>query len=45
VGSIAQQPILTNAFIFLPVLIAFLLGAVLYRVSVKGRAENPEPAK
>lgn len=35
VDSIAQQPILTNALIFLPVMFAFLLGAVLYRASTK----------
>jgi hypothetical protein len=45
VGSIAQQPILTNAFIFLPVLVALLLGAILYRVSLKRREDSPEDAK
>lgn len=45
VGSIAQQPFLANAFIFLPILVAFLLGAVLYRVSTKRRAGNTEAPK
>jgi hypothetical protein len=45
VGSIAQQPILANAFIFLPILIAFLLGAVLYRASTKRRADSSELAE
>ncbi|MDA4127416.1 MAG: hypothetical protein OK452_09510 [Thaumarchaeota archaeon] len=39
VANIAQQPILTNAVIFLPILVAFLLGAVLYRASTKRRAD------
>lgn len=45
VGNIAQQPILTNAIIFLPVLVAFLLGAVLYRASTKRRVNTTEDAK
>ncbi len=38
VYSIAHQSALSNAVVFVPVLVAFLLGAVLYRVSTKGRA-------
>ena len=45
VDSIAQQPILTNAIIFLPVLFAFLLGAVLYRASTKREGVTTEDAK
>jgi hypothetical protein len=45
VGSIAQQPVLTNAIIFLPVLFAFLLGAVLYRASTRREGNAPEEAK
>ncbi|MDA4127128.1 MAG: hypothetical protein OK452_08020 [Thaumarchaeota archaeon] len=44
VGNIAQQPILANAIIFLPVLVAFLLGAVLYRASTKRRGEASDEA-
>jgi len=44
VGSIAQQPIIANAIVFLPVLVAFLLGAVLYRASRKGRGDASEEA-
>jgi hypothetical protein len=44
--SIAQQPLVSNAEIFAPVLVAFLLGAFLYRVAVQERqrseGENPE---
>ena len=39
-ASIAQQPIVSNAEIFVPVLVAFLLGAFLYRVAVQER-ERP----
>jgi hypothetical protein len=35
--NIAQQPIVSNAEILVPVLVAFLLGAFLYRVTVKER--------
>jgi hypothetical protein len=45
VDSIAQQPILTNAVIFLPILFAFLLGAVLYRASTKREGNTTEEAK
>lgn len=45
VDSIAQQPILTNAIIFLPVLFAFLLGAALYRASTKRDGDTTEEAK
>jgi hypothetical protein len=45
VDSIAQQPILTNAFILLPVLFAFLLGAVIYRASMKREGNTTEEAK
>jgi hypothetical protein len=44
VANIAQQPVLTNIIIFIPVFIAFLLGAVLYRVSTKRRVDNSEAA-
>lgn len=33
--SIAQQPLVSNAVILVPVLLAVLLGAVLYRASVR----------
>ena len=36
-ASIAKQPIVSNAEILAPVLIAFLLGAFLYRVAVQER--------
>jgi hypothetical protein len=39
VDSIANQPLLSNAVILVPVLIAFLLGAFLYRVSTRSRGE------
>lgn len=39
-ASLAQQPLLTNAIIFVPVLVAFLLGAVLYVASTRGRADG-----
>ncbi|HEV2227293.1 MAG TPA: hypothetical protein VGR56_10885 [Nitrososphaerales archaeon] len=42
VDSIAQQPVLTNAFILLPVLFAFLLGAVIYRASMKREGNTVE---
>lgn len=45
VESISQQPILTNAITFLPVLFAFLLGAFLYRASTKREAKTTEEAK
>lgn len=40
--SIAQQPLLSNAVIFVPVLVAFLLGAVLYRASRRNEADSVE---
>ena len=39
-ASIAQQPIVSNAEVFAPVLVAFLLGAFLYRIVVQER-ERP----
>jgi hypothetical protein len=42
VANIAQQPVLTNAIIFLPVLVAFLLGAVLYRASMKRGGDDAQ---
>lgn len=45
VDNIAQQPILTNAFILLPVLFAFLLGAVIYRASAKRQGNTTEKAE
>jgi hypothetical protein len=38
--SIAQQPLLSNAVIFVPVLVAFLLGAILYQASNRNRKES-----
>jgi hypothetical protein len=40
--SIAQQPLLSNAVIFVPVLVAFLLGAVLYRASRRNETDSVE---
>jgi hypothetical protein len=40
IDNIARQPLLSNAVIFVPVLLAFLLGAFLYRVSIRDR-ERP----
>ena len=40
--SIAQQPLLSNAVIFVPVLVAFLLGALLYRVSRRNETDSVE---
>jgi hypothetical protein len=37
VEKIAQQPPLSNAVILVPVLVAFLLGAFLYRLSIRDR--------
>jgi hypothetical protein len=45
VDNIAQQPILTNAIIFLPVLFAFLLGAVIYRASIKREGNLKDETK
>jgi len=45
VANIAQQPVLSNAIIFLPVLVAFLFGAVIYRASTKRKADGTEEAK
>jgi len=36
-ANIPQQPIMSNAEILVPVLVAFLLGAFLYRVTMKER--------
>lgn len=38
--SIAQQPIASNAEILAPILVAFLLGAFLYRVAVQERERS-----
>ena len=38
--SIGQQPLLSNAVIFVPVLVAFLLGAILYQASNRNRKES-----
>ncbi len=40
--SISQQPLLTNAVVLVPLLVAFLLGAVLYR---KSNRDREEPSK
>jgi len=37
VQSITQQPLLTDSVVFVPVLVAFLLGALLYRASSRGK--------
>ena len=39
VESMAQQPFLSNAVILVPVLVAFLLAAFLYRLSVRNREQ------
>lgn len=39
-ASIPQQPPLSNAIILVPVLLAFLLGTVLYRASAHDREET-----
>jgi hypothetical protein len=39
--SILTQPPLTSGFILLPILVAFLLGAILYRTSGPGVREKP----
>ncbi len=41
VESIPHQPLLIDALVFVPVLVAFLLGAVLYRASYRNR-EHPD---
>ena len=41
-SSVATQPFSSNAIIFIPVLVAFLLGALLFRASVSGKAESSE---
>jgi hypothetical protein len=40
--SISQQPLLSNTVIFVPVLLAFLLGAVLYRASNRSKSKSDE---
>jgi hypothetical protein len=43
IDSIAQQPVLTNAVVLLPVVVAILLGAMLYAASARNRArESPD---
>ena len=42
IDSLATQPILSNAVILVPVLVAFLLGAFLYRISIRERAAAEE---
>lgn len=42
IASIAQQPPLSNAVIFVPVIVAFLLGAILYRTSSRSKEETSE---
>jgi len=42
IDSLATQPLLSNAVILVPVLVAFLLGAFLYRISVRERAAAVE---
>jgi len=43
-ANIPQQPIVSNAEILVPVLIAFLLGAFLYRVTVRERERSDAEA-
>jgi hypothetical protein len=40
--SITQQPFLSNAVILVPVILAFLLGAVLYRTSMRSKTNSDE---
>jgi hypothetical protein len=40
IDSISQQPLLSTTIILIPVLVAFFLGAFLYRVSVRDREER-----
>ncbi len=40
-SNLAQQPMLSDAIVFLPVLVAFIVGAILYRAS----SRNREPAE
>jgi hypothetical protein len=43
INNIAGQPVLTNAVVLLPVVVAILLGAMLYAASSRSRAkESPE---
>jgi len=42
--NITQQPIVSNAEILAPVLVAFLLGAFLYRVTVREREKSDAEA-
>ncbi len=44
VNSIAQQPALSNAFLLIPVFAAFLVGALVYRVSNGSNRESEESA-
>ena len=43
-SAISQQPTILNALILMPVLAAFLLGAILYRVSSRGEEPAGEGA-
>ena len=38
IDNIASQPAISNAVIIVPILVAFLLGAVLYRVSMREKS-------
>ncbi len=42
VASIAHQPLVSNAVILVPLLVAFLLGAILYRASGRTREQPAE---
>jgi hypothetical protein len=42
VQSITHQPVLTDTVVFVPVLVAFLLGALLYRASNRGKEQPSE---
>ncbi len=41
-SAIASQPLLSNALVFVPVFVAFLLGAIFYRTSSRGKERLPE---
>ena len=40
VGSLAQQPLLLNGLVLLPVMVAFVLGAILYGASRRSRSQE-----
>ena len=42
IASIAQRPATSNAVVFIPVLVAFFLGAIVYRASNRSKEETDE---